>query len=171
MELLIPGLILVALMAYASTRIKRVAAEAFEPETVETDDFTLEKPAGFLNVINRDTSLAFQAYSKEMGSGEASEFRAARAEARIYENRTLDYAVNAIKETTAVTTDTAEIIAERKYRVLEAESTENGIGFQEMYKLAEKDRRVVEFKIISVAGIDAELARNIDLLFNSFVMK
>ena len=82
MELLIPGLILVAFMVYASTRIKRVAAEAFEPETVETDDFTLDKPEGFLNVINRDPSLAFYAYSKDMGVGEAAEFRAGRAEIR-----------------------------------------------------------------------------------------
>ena len=32
MELLIPGLILVALMVYASTKIKKAAAAAFEPE-------------------------------------------------------------------------------------------------------------------------------------------
>jgi hypothetical protein len=35
MEILIPGLILVALMVYVSTRIKRAAARAFEPENVD----------------------------------------------------------------------------------------------------------------------------------------
>ena len=67
MELLIPGLLLVALMVYASTRIKRTAAEAFEPETIETDVFVLEKPEEFLNVINHDLALELQAYSREFG--------------------------------------------------------------------------------------------------------
>jgi len=67
LAILIPGLILVALMVYASTRIKRVAAEAFEAETIETDEFAVEKPDGFLNILNRDPALALDAYSREFG--------------------------------------------------------------------------------------------------------
>jgi hypothetical protein len=67
MELLIPGLILVALMVWASTRIKRNAAAAFDAESIETEGFTIEKPEGFLHVLNDDSGLAFRAYSKEFG--------------------------------------------------------------------------------------------------------
>ncbi|MDI1240672.1 MAG: hypothetical protein PSX80_01965 [bacterium] len=67
MELLIPGLILVALMVWASTRIKKNAAAAFDAETVENDLFLIRKPEGFLHVLNDDSGLAFRSYSKEFG--------------------------------------------------------------------------------------------------------
>ena len=51
MEILVPGLILVALMVWLSTRIKRNAAAAFDAERVETEDLIVEKPGGFLHVL------------------------------------------------------------------------------------------------------------------------
>lgn len=68
MELLIPGLILVALMVWASTRIKRNAAAAFDAELIETGEFSIAKPEGFLHVLNDDSGLAFRAYSKDFGT-------------------------------------------------------------------------------------------------------
>lgn len=78
MELLIPGLVLVALMVYASTRIKRSAARAFEAEHVERPDFVIEKPEGFLHKVNT-SDKDFEAYSKEYGRGLAENVRAATA--------------------------------------------------------------------------------------------
>ena len=80
MEFLIPGLILVALMAWASTRIKRNAAAAFDAETVETDHFVVTKPEGFLHVLNDNSGLAFRAYSKEFGKIGEKEVRQATIE-------------------------------------------------------------------------------------------
>src|SRR5687767_13384680 len=79
MEILIPGLILVALMIYASTRIKKSAAMAFESETVETEAFVIVKPTGFLNVIGGDPRYAFEAYTKDFGPGSLSDIRKATA--------------------------------------------------------------------------------------------
>jgi hypothetical protein len=169
--ILIPGLILVALMVWASTRIKRTAAAAFEAETVETDDFTLDKPEGFLNKINRDPSLAFEAYSRDMGTGDASEFRMARVEIHIYEQRRLDYAAGAIRESTTVTSEITEVIGERKYHIIEAETVEKGVGFRELYKLAEKDGRVFELRIVVLGETNDEFSRKIDTILNSFVLK
>jgi hypothetical protein len=84
MELLIPGLILVGLMVYASTRIKRNAAQAFEQETIETAEYTLTKPAGMLQVINGDPGLAFEAYSKEIGTVGRKDFRMVTATILIF---------------------------------------------------------------------------------------
>ena len=67
MELLIPGLILVALMVWASTRIKKNAAAAFDAEVIETESFSIRKPEGFLHVLNDDSGLAFRSYSKDFG--------------------------------------------------------------------------------------------------------
>ena len=83
MELAIPGLIIVALMVYASTKIKRMSAEAFAAEVVEGDKFVIEKPQGFLHVLNGDPQLAFEAYSKEFGKEHAEKIRQARFELRI----------------------------------------------------------------------------------------
>lgn len=171
MELLIPGLLLVALMVYASTRIKRVAAEAFEPESIESTDFALEKPEGFLNVVSPAGGLSLQIYSKDYGINEASDFRAARGEIRIYEKRTLKFAATAIRESTTVTSEVPEIIDGRKYIVVEAESVEKGIGFREMYKLAEKDGSVVELKITALEKINEELSKKIDAILASFILK
>ena len=171
MELLIPGLILVALMVYASTRIKRSASKAFEAETVETDDITLDKPEGFLNVLNLDPTLELDIYSKDMGVGDAAEFRAARAELRIYERRTLGYAANAIKESAKIESEIFEIIGERKYGILEAERNEKGTDFRELYKIVEKDSRVFEFKVVVLDETNDEIKRKIDTMFDSFMLK
>lgn len=80
MELLIPGLILVALMVWASTRIKRNAAAAFEAETVDNDQFVIRKPEGFLHVLNDDSGLAFRSYSKEFGKVGVRDVRRATIE-------------------------------------------------------------------------------------------
>src|SRR5262249_40692599 len=79
MELLIPGLILAALMAYVSTRIKRSAARAFAAETIEGDGFAIIKPEGFLHLSDENTGYAFEAYSKEFGRDSAENIRAVRA--------------------------------------------------------------------------------------------
>jgi hypothetical protein len=65
MELLIPGLILVALMAWASTKIKKTAAEAYSEETVSAGGFTIVKPEGFIIPVNDDPAVLFEARSRE----------------------------------------------------------------------------------------------------------
>ncbi len=171
MEFVIPGLILVALMVYASTKIKRRAAEAFEPEHIETEQFLIEKPDGFLNVLNRDPSLELDIYSKEFGTDEASGSRAARIELRIYEKRTLAFATKALEEATKVTSKVSEMIDGKKYIVLEAESVEKGIGFREMYKLAEKGGRVFELKLKSLEDADGDIIAKAEQMLVSFEVK
>lgn len=171
MELLIPGLILVGLMVYASTRIKRTAAQAFEAETIETGDFTIEKPAGFLSVLNGDPALSFEAYSKEMGTGDAGRFRAVRVESRIYEKRNLDYASRAVKESTKIDSDVSEVVDGQKYRVMEGASEDKGVTFREMYKLAEKNGRVFEFKLLILDTASDEVSQAAEAMLGSFTIK
>lgn len=73
MEILFIGIIVVALMAYVSTKIKKSAAAAFAEEEIETDEFALTKPEGFLSPVQNEEFLAFYAYSKEFGEEEGSE--------------------------------------------------------------------------------------------------
>ena len=89
MEILIPGLILVALMAWASTKIKKRAADAFEAESVETEDYFVRKPEGFLHVIGSQ-SHEFEAYAREFSAGEDSQTRRATIEIDILRNTSLE---------------------------------------------------------------------------------
>lgn len=90
MELLIPGLILVALMVWASTRIKRNAAAAFEAERVDAPEFAINKPEGFLHVLNDDSGLAFRSYSKEFGKVGNKDVRAATIEIEKHDRSDID---------------------------------------------------------------------------------
>src|SRR5258707_9193856 len=125
MELLIPGLILVALMVYASTRIKKTAAAAFEPETIETDTFIIQKPDGFLNVINGDPQYSFEAYSKEFGGPGAENFRQGTAHLSVYVGMSTDEAVASLLNSgNEMVSDISGGFNEIHYRVLEAKRIE-----------------------------------------------
>src|SRR5687768_214257 len=86
MELLIPGLILVALMVYVSTRIKKSAARAYEVETVDTPEFHIEKPDGMLNPLNDQSPYAFEAYSRDFGRDGNGNIRQLAADLCVIEN-------------------------------------------------------------------------------------
>ena len=168
MEILIPGLILVALMIYASTKIKKSAAQAFEPELIETDAFILKKPAGFLTVIGGDPKLAFESYSKEFGTGEASEFRKATA----------NVTVNSLGATSSkppleddIISDRSEKIGGQTYRVAEAKRSVKNTDFRVFRKSGVKDGRVVRLEIIALSETTEDLVRDIESMLLSFELK
>ena len=70
--IVIIGVLIVALMVYTSTKIKKSAREAFEPEKFENDEFMLMKPDGFIIPFNRNSPYPFEAYSKDFGDDEAA---------------------------------------------------------------------------------------------------
>lgn len=162
MELLIPGLILVALMIYASTRIKRSAARAFEAETIETDEFIIQKPEGFLNVIGGDPKFAFEAYSKDFGGYGAENIRLATANVVVKK----DTSVEAVKAEMA--DPGGKIIDDH---LVEQHMNENGVDFRVLSKLAERNGNVFIFTIRSIAETTPEFMRNIEAMFDSFELK
>ena len=103
MEILVPGLILVALMFWASTKIKKKAAAAYDDETVETDKFIIEKPEGFISPAYPDDGLIFAAYSKEFGRDRTSDLRQAELEVRLLGTATPQ------QISTGVSTEVAEV--------------------------------------------------------------
>lgn len=171
MELLIPGLILVALMVYASTRIKRSAAAAFEPETIETDEFVIQKPDGFLNVIGGDPQYAFEAYSKEFG-GLDQNIRLATARLTVRSARSLDDGVSAIRESGGeIVADVGEVIGERHYRVVESKLVDNGIEFRVFNKLAEKGGNLYDLELKVFAEAPEVFLNKAEAMLTSFELK
>lgn len=172
MELLIPGLILVALMVYASTRIKKTAAAAFEPETIEDERFVIQKPRDFLHVIGGDPKYAFEAYSKELGTGNAENLRGATAKLRIDENRSIDHILSdRLAKDAHIIDDTTEVIDDIKYRVIEAEWTEDDLELYGVRKLAEHDGRVYDLEARMLKETTGELRTGIETFVDSFRVK
>lgn len=149
MEILIPGLILVALMVYASTRIKRNAAAAFDAEAIETDDFVIQKPEGFLHNLNGDPKFAFEAYSKDF-SEEHPKMRIGLARVEMLTDTNLDQAEGQIRASGECVEELHEVIDSRPYRILDMRKNVDEAEANVSYKLATSGGRVVKLEVVSL---------------------
>ena len=145
MEILIPGLILVGLMVWLSTRIKRNASAAFDAERVETDELVVDKPAGLLHVLNDKSGLLFRAYSKDFGTIGRREIRQATIEVERHAGIKLDDVIASVKA--ASESFRAEpIYMDRGERALNAHSvrTRDGAELEIVHKFVTRGPDVIE---------------------------
>jgi hypothetical protein len=171
MEFLIPGLILVALMAYASTRIKRSAAKAFEAETIETDKFSLTKPEGFLHVLNGDPAFAFQAYSKEFGTGNSSERRQATIELSLVSDKGFDAVCTAAEKTGKPINDEKFQLDGMKMQSTEIERNDGAIDYIDHYFIVDSPHGVYEMRTSVLEELNEELSPKINEMQESLTVK
>lgn len=172
MELLIPGLILVALMAWASTRIKKNAAAAFDAETVDTEQFVIRKPDGFLHVLNDSSGLAFRSYSKEFGKVGKKDVRRATIEIELHTGTNL----NAVKDTIEAQAEKimsfeTYLDAEEKAAWLTTNHIIDGGEFDVSYKLVERGADVWETRGTVLAEYREEMAERIEAALDSVQVK
>ncbi|QYO65413.1 hypothetical protein [Leptolyngbya sp. 7M] len=172
MELLIPGLILVALMVWASTKIKRDAAAAFAAERIDNERFSIDKPEGFLHVINDDSGFAFRAYSKEYGNGDAKGIRQAEIEIEIFEDSTIEERKETLaNEIGAIDNEYVFIDAGRRaFRGL-IPYKRNEIGFCQHFKIVQENSRVFELRAIVLAEHFESLEDDLEKAMKSFHIK
>ncbi len=145
-DILIFGLILVALMVYASARIKKAAAEAYASETVETNDFRITKPEGFLSVISPADGLVFHAYSREFGEAEAAGIRRTEAAIRIIENASASDVAGNLKAAALKVIRESSDESDQSI-TLEIVDEVNDVPVFRSYKLIENGSRVVQLQI------------------------
>ncbi len=160
MEILIPGLILVALMVYASTKIKKRAAAAFDAETVETETYSIDKPEGFLHVIGSDKHL-FEAYSREFGANEYAGNRRATIEIDVINSD------DPLKHQ-PVKWDNADEIRTGRF---ETEETANEITYNAIYKIVETRDAAYRLRFAVIAEHMDEYLRRIDDTLDSFTVR
>src|SRR5215204_1756953 len=165
MEILIPGLILVALMVYASTRIKKRAAEAFESELIETDAYSVRKPDGFLHVIDSQEHN-FEAYSKE--SGDEAGARRATIEIDAIPATMLDDVCETIRESASTFNLRSEGVAAR---VIETREETNESDVNAFYKLVSTSNAIYRLRFAVISKHSEEYLRRIDETLESFAVK
>jgi hypothetical protein len=165
MELLIPGLILVALMVWVSTKIKKRAAEAFEPETIETENYTLQKPDGFLHVID-SPDHDFEAYSKEFDEGDFR-LRRSKIEVDVLRDTNLEAAGDDIRANAIG----ASLTGDGSTCHLECEETANENEFRVFYKLVDTPRGIYRLRFAVLSRHADDYLDKIDHTLESFTIK
>ncbi|HTH52148.1 MAG TPA: hypothetical protein VL501_09455 [Pyrinomonadaceae bacterium] len=170
MELLIPGLVLVAIMVWASTRIKRNAAAAFDAETVATDDFSVDKPAGWLSVVEPRDGYLFEAYTKDFGTNAAENIRRGTANVSVSDG-SVDDRVSQFLGDSPATSDRREVIDGIHYRIVEREDEDADASYLETMKVAGKGGKVYTLTVTCLADATDEFRRGVEGMVDSFVLK
>lgn len=149
MEILIVGFIIVALMAYVSTKIKKAAREAYEQETFENEYYRITKPNDFIIPVKEGSESKFETYSKEFGEDDADKLNQCRA---------------TVNEKDVVKYDPA---------VLETERVEQNITVKTVSKtLVNKElNKSFELEISVLPDYEEKFADAIKLMLDSFSLK
>ena len=175
MEILIIGIPLVILMVYLSTRIKKSAASAYEPETIETDDYVLVKPEGFISPVGAASAFVFEAYSKDFGeSDETEKLYRAQAKLRIAANENFAVYSERAKQTfdeilSAETVGAAQ--NGRKICLLKGEKRDNGVSTIEYRKIIAGESRIYDLSATVLSDAADAYAASIEKLVESFRVK
>jgi hypothetical protein len=169
MELLIPGLLFVALMVYVSTRIKRSAAGAYEEEKIETDDFSVTKPAGFIIIEDGDPNVIFAAYSKDYGADDSDSVRQVTARLTVHRGESVERVSVPIKETAERVIDERHLAGPSI--VLEVEELESGVPVETEYHLMQKGNDTFEFSVAALTETKQANQKEITTLLSSFELK
>jgi hypothetical protein len=176
MEILIIGGVLVVIMVIISTQIKKAAARAFEKEVIETEDFTIIKPAGLMNPIRNDSPYAFEAYSKEYG--DKNERNIWRAQAYLTVDRNLNFteaSKKAKSETDKILSEemVKDAPASQKIQLLEGEKIEDNVAFCLFYKIVEskKQRKTYSLRVKVLKAFQDEYLSRVEEMSRSFQLK
>jgi hypothetical protein len=172
MELLIPGLILVALMVYVSTKIKKNAARAYEQETIVTPEFSVVKPEGFICPVDYNEGLIFAAYSKEYGRDQTDGVRQASAEIRKFDDASFDEVCERAKiGAVRVVSEDIGILNGAKSCVIATERIDAKITLDAINKIVEGDEKIYELIITVLPEYKEDYSRKIDEMLGSFALK
>ncbi len=168
MELLIPGLALVALMIWASTKIKKQAAEAYAEEVVTTDRFTITKPEGFIIPLNEDSPYLFEARTKEHETIRRESIPASAV--TVIERN--DASFEAVVDETRTNAD--KVVDEDHHRegspvcVINTEESDGESVYAVIYKIVDLGDRSLVLRVRTLPEQSEELLRKVDTMVRSF---
>ncbi len=174
MEIFIVGLGVVALMVYVSTRIKKSAAAAYEAEVVETENFKIFKPEGFIHPLNGDSTFAFEANSKDWGKNDASQFRQARAVVRVILNSDFKIVCESAKKSSGKVKSKQFVQSApvgQKIFLLEGETSEADVKIITFWEIIESKQKIYELKIAVLEAYAEDFAERINQMTASFNVK
>lgn len=166
----------IAVLLFISSRIRRAANTAFEPETIETGEFKINKPEGFLHPLNNDSGYPFEAYSREVGEKGAGRLRKSLVKLTVQNGLIFKKARDSAKR--SADNIYAETILDnpprgQKICLLEGEKTEDNFKRLVFHKIVESKNQGKTYDLeVSVleANEDEYIGRASELI-NSFTVK
>lgn len=176
MEIWIIGIIIVALMVYVSTKVKKNAARAFEREIVETEEFCLTKPDGLMHPLREKSDFAFEAFSKSFGDGDLRNFWQVNAELLVHNGKTLKDVCERIKSSSE-TIVAEEILKDtphgQRICLLEGEQIIDEVKKKVFWKVVESvsRKKVFEFRIFVLEKHLSDFIGRIEEMTESFRVK
>lgn len=176
MEILIVGVVLVALMVYVSTKIKKSAASAFERETIEKEDFRLVKAEGFISPVDENSDFLFEAYTKEFGKNDAEEFRQAQANLVAISDLSFEAVIDKIKKTegNVLSEDFSDDVPrEQRICLIENEKIQGNVNFIFFHKIVEskKHHKIYHLQVSVLDAYRKDYSGRINEMLESFVVK
>ncbi len=176
MEILIIGGVLVLIMIVVSTKIKKSAATAFEPEIVEEEDFIIEKASGFLYPLRDEPDFPFEAYSKFYGERSTRNIWRARIRLRISDGLNFQKLVKEIKssgEKFISQKNFDDIPEDQRGTIIRTEKTENEIDYKILRKIVQskKQSKTYELKTTILEPYGDEYTEKACEMMESFEVK
>lgn len=171
MELLIPGLILVALMIYASTKIKKSAAQAYKAEFIDGDGFSITKPEGFIYPLNGDSPFSLEAYTKEFGNPPNERLRRASVELRVFKGADVKEVVDIVRSSAVLVVSERKSLENGSVHVLETEETTDKSDVSAFHKIVDGDTRVFHLRAWVLREHKDEFSGRIEEMLESFTVK
>lgn len=169
-------ILFIAGLLYISSRIRKAAGEAFEPETIENEKFYIFKPEGYLHPINGDSTFPFEAYSRELGERNAGRLKKSLVKLEEFPGlKFKDVRAKARKNADEVFSDVLLEDAPEGQKVcqIEAGKTEDEITRLIFHKIVESRSQQKTFDLqISILEAHAdEYIKRISDMINSFTVK
>lgn len=168
MELLVPGLILVALMVWASTKIKRITAAAFEPEWVEMPLYSIYKPSGFLHVLNDESGLDFRAYSRDVESIGKRDFRVATIEVEVFESKDLESRIAEIRRDFGVPSISKYLDGGENSAIIRLRRSDGAAEYADTRKIVSRGSRLIELRVAVLEQRADEFGSSVEEILDGF---
>jgi len=175
MDIFIIGLVVVALMVFVSTKIKKSAARAFESEIIEKDEFRIVKPEGLMSPLDENSKYPFEARSREYGE------KISRNVWQAHAFLTVDKGLNFKAECEKARQTAGKILSEKifnetegeKICLIESEKIENEVPMIEFRKIIEsrKQQKTYDLQISVLRSFREVYIHKINEMTNSFRLK
>lgn len=159
-------------MVYLSTKIKKSAAEAFEPEVIETDDYRFEKARGFLHPLNNENAFELEAYTKEFGEADAKKIRQARGELTVNDNATFAEVLKSAKGAVGKVIS-EENIKQDDHRIclIDAEATEKGVDMVVFHKIVDGGKKIYDLRFAVIDEFKDDYLSRVEGMRDRFAIK
>ena len=165
----------IAVLLFISSRIRRVANRAFEPETIENAEFKISKPAGFLHPLNNDSGFPFEAYSREFGE-KGGRWRKSLVKLNVYDGLNFKNACQTAKknvDNVYSETMSDNVPKGQKICLIEGEKIEDEINSLVFHKIVESknQNKTYDLEVSILEANQDEYIGKASEFINSFTVK